>query len=91
MAAAGRTAAAFERACVDVVEAALLDGRVGQRFDGVVVDVDERDGAARGQVVLRDPAVRARVDGASLPLGERTKVTLAEASVRDRAVRFTLP
>jgi exoribonuclease R len=91
MAAAGRTAAAFERACVDVVEAALLEGRVGQRFDGVVVDVDERDGGGRGQVVLREPAVRARVDGISLPLGERAKVTLAEASVRDRAVRFTLP
>ncbi|MFP3713715.1 RNB domain-containing ribonuclease [Puerhibacterium sp. TATVAM-FAB25] len=91
MAAAGRTASAFERACVDVVEAALLGGRVGQRFDAVVVDVDERDGADRGQVVLRDPAVRARVDGASLPLGERAKVTLAEASVPARTVRFTLP
>ncbi|WP_328799008.1 hypothetical protein [Puerhibacterium puerhi] len=91
MAAAGRTASSFERACVDVVEAALLGGRVGQRFDAVVVDVDERDGVDRGQVVLRDPAVQARVDGASLPLGERVKVTLAEASVRDRAVRFTLP
>ncbi|WP_425955893.1 RNB domain-containing ribonuclease [Xylanimonas sp. McL0601] len=92
MTATGRTASSFERSCVDVVEAALLGGRIGQKFDGVVVEVEDHHGepANRGEVVLRDPAVRARVDGENLPLGQRTRVTLAEASVPERKVRFTL-
>ena len=92
MAATGRVANGFERACVDIVEAAILGHRVGQKFDGVVVEADSRDGkpATRGEVVLRDPAVRARVDGEALPLGERVRVTLTEASVTSRKVRFTL-
>jgi exoribonuclease R len=87
MAATGLKAARFEHACVEIVEAALLEHRVGQQFDGVIVEVD--DTARRGEVVLRSPAVRARVDGESLPLGERVRVTLAEACVADRRVRFT--
>jgi len=91
MAATGRLASGFERACVDIVEAAILGHRVGQRFDGVVVEAEARDGKpARGEVVLRDPAVRARIDGEHLPLGERVQVTLTEASVTERRVRFTL-
>nr|WP_246253775.1 RNB domain-containing ribonuclease [Isoptericola chiayiensis] len=94
MATAARRAAAFERACVDIVEAALLAPRVGRRFEGVVVSADGEPGAdvvRRGEVMLREPAVRARVQGTELPLGERTKVTLAEASVAERRVLFTLP
>lgn len=92
MASTGHTAASFERSCVDIVEAALLQGRVGQQFDGVVVEVEDHHGKPtnRGEVVLRDPAVRARVDGDDLPLGRRAKVTLAEASIPGRSVRFTL-
>ena len=101
MSGAAATAGVFERAAVEIVEAALLQHRIGQRFDGVVVEVSERkDGAppTRGEVLLRDPAVRARVDlaepGASgtagLPLGERVRVTLAVADVKQREVRFTL-
>ncbi len=92
MAGTGRLANSFERACVDIVEAALLGRRVGQQFDGVVVEAESRDGkpATRGEVVLRDPAVRARVDGENLPLGERVRVKLTEASVAERKVRFQL-
>ncbi|WP_353050465.1 RNB domain-containing ribonuclease [Cellulosimicrobium sp. Marseille-Q4280] len=105
MARTGQRASSYDRAIVDVVEAALLSGRVGEVFDGVVVDVEddrERDrrrertgetGAGperRGQVVLADPAVRAPVEGADLPLGDPVRVTLREASVVDRRVLFTL-
>ncbi len=94
MAESGRRAAAFERSCVDVVEAALLTGREGRTYDAVVVDVDERrdgeDRPERGLVVLRDPAVRAPVEGRDLPLGERVKVRLAEADVARRRVLFHL-
>lgn len=101
MARTGQRASAYDRAIVDVVEAALLAGRVGEVFDGVVVDVEddrERDrrrerGAdtgtgRRGQVVLADPAVRAPVEGADLPLGDPVRVTLREATVADRRVLF---
>ncbi|MFE7405390.1 RNB domain-containing ribonuclease [Isoptericola sp. NPDC057559] len=97
MAAASRTAGAFERGSVDIIEAALLAGREGEGFDGVVVDVrgpakDEAEGGVqRGEVMLTEPAVRARVDGADLPLGERVRATLAAASVPERRVLFTLP
>jgi exoribonuclease R len=90
----GRLANSFERSCIDVVEAVLLQNRVGQRFDAVVIDSDtrRREAPFRGEVVLRSPAVRARVTGPEeLPLGEPVKVTLAEASVTDRRVGFTLP
>ncbi|WP_407319322.1 RNB domain-containing ribonuclease [Isoptericola halotolerans] len=100
MQSAAQRASAFERACVDIVEAVLLGSRVGRAFDAVVVDADPVPGGdgeprrARGQVMLREPAVRAAVlgaEGAELPLGERVRVTLAEASVAERRVLFTLP
>jgi exoribonuclease R len=76
---------------LDLVEASVLHGRVGERFDGVVVDVDG-NGQDRGVVVVRDLAVEApvttdRADG--LPLGEEVSVTLAEADLETRTVRFT--
>ncbi|WP_308292371.1 RNB domain-containing ribonuclease [Promicromonospora umidemergens] len=92
MAETGRRASSFERECVDIVEASLLADRLGEEFDGVVVDVDDdTKEEQRGQVVLRDPAVRARVTGPRLPLGDEVRVTLAEADVPGRRVMFTLP
>lgn len=88
MAAGDRRASAYERGSVDLVEAALLAGRVGEEFDGVVVDVRE-DGTS-GTVQLRDPAVRARVAGTDLPVGTGVRVRLAAVSVAERTVRFEL-
>jgi exoribonuclease R len=98
MARTGRRANAFERGCVDIVEAALLAGREGRTFDAVVVDVDDRregderagDRPQRGLVILRDPAVRAPVQGTDLPLGERVRAKLVEADVKQRKVLFEL-
>ncbi|MFG1703208.1 RNB domain-containing ribonuclease [Nonomuraea sp. M3C6] len=87
MAATGRRAGAADRACVDLVEAFLLRDRIGQPFEAVVIDVDERRGG--GQVQLADPAVIARCDG-ELPLGEQVTVRLAQADPATREVRFTL-
>jgi exoribonuclease R len=86
----GRRAHAYENAVLDLVEASVLQGRVGERFDGVVVDVDGEQG--RGEVVVRDPAVEASVTTdrpEGLPLGEEVSVTLAEADPATRTVRFT--
>ncbi|GAA3239854.1 RNB domain-containing ribonuclease [Nonomuraea helvata] len=87
MTATGRRAGAVERACVDLVEAFLLRERIGQAFEAVVIDVDERRGG--GQVQLADPAVIARCEG-PLPLGEQVTVRLTQADPATREVRFTL-
>lgn len=87
MAAAGRRAAGFERAVVEIVEAVLLADRVGEEFDAVVVDVHDDD---RGTVVIADPAVRATVVGTGLPLGESVRVRLTAADLDQRRVEFEL-
>ncbi|MFF0868823.1 RNB domain-containing ribonuclease [Nonomuraea sp. NPDC003560] len=87
MSATGRRAGAVDRACVDLVEAFLLRERIGQSFEAMVIDVDERRGG--GQVQLVEPAVIARCDGV-LPLGERVAVRLTQADPATREVRFTL-
>lgn len=89
MADGGRRAGAYERAVLDLVEAALLRDRVGERFGGVVVDVSSSGDAGRIQVAK--PAVSGRLEGRDLPLGVEVSATLAEASVQQRTVRFTLP
>ena len=86
MARTDRIANAAERAAVDLVEAVLLEDRVGRTFDAAVLDVDAK--RQRGTVALDEPPVRARCDG-PLVLGERTTVRLIEADpgTRTRAVR----
>jgi len=85
-----RQANAYEHAVVDLVEAATLADRVGQRFPGVVVSTDPDD-ARKGDAVVREPAVEAKVESEeSLPLGEDVQLVLAEADPANRRVRFTL-
>ncbi|UUN26608.1 RNB domain-containing ribonuclease [Streptomyces sp. FIT100] len=84
MAEGSRRAGTVERECVDLVEAAVLEGRVGEVFDAFVVDVREHEPDV-GTVQLRDPAIVARVDGggAALPLGEELPVRLTRAGPLD--------
>ncbi|HZC27429.1 MAG TPA: RNB domain-containing ribonuclease [Actinopolymorphaceae bacterium] len=88
MAEAERKAHQYERAIVDLVEAALLQSHVGGVFTGVVTEVDQRN--ARGTVQLQDPAVEASVAGKDLPLGNRVELRLVEADVVQRKVHFEL-
>lgn len=90
MARSGQRASSFERAGIDIVEAALLTGRVGETFRGVVVDVDSKD-PRKGLVVVDDPAVRGTVTSGShdLPLGESVEVELTEVSIESRKIRFS--
>lgn len=86
----GRRAHQYDSAVLDLVEAGVLQHRVGQTFDGVIVDVDDKD-EHRGTVTIQDPAVEARVTSdAALPLGTDAQVTLAQADVASRAVSFRL-
>ncbi|UXY27246.1 RNB domain-containing ribonuclease [Streptomyces sp. HUAS TT20] len=87
MAEGSRRAATVERECVDIVEAALLMDRVGDVFDGCVVDVDE-DRPTVGTVQLESPAVIGRIEGDRLPLGERLRVRLVQADPGAAKVLF---
>jgi exoribonuclease R len=81
MAAASRRAGQVDRAVVDLVEALLLEGREGERFEAVVIDDDV--------VQLRDPAVRAKVSGAPTP-GSEVVVRLERADPATRTVQFAV-
>lgn len=88
--ASGARARAYERQVVDLVEAGVLRGRVGEVFDGVIVDVDEKD-PGRGVVVIQEPAVETRLVGpAPLPLGTDVRARLTTADVAARTVELTL-
>jgi exoribonuclease R len=85
MAAADQHAHQVDHAVVNLAETVLLQDRVGEVFQGVVVEVEDD----HGEIQLRDPAVRARIDGSDLPLGEQVSVRLASADVAKRALIFT--
>ncbi|MGO4257462.1 RNB domain-containing ribonuclease [Marmoricola sp. RAF53] len=90
MARSGRRASAYENAVLNLVEAASLAGRVGERFDGVVVEADHDD-PRKGDAIVREPAVSAPVSSSGpLPVGEEIAMTLSEADVVTRKVRFTV-
>ena len=81
MSAGTRRAGAVERAVVDFVEAVLLAGREGERFDAVVID-DEL-------VQLRDPAVRGRIASGCPEPGTEVAVRLERADPATRVVEFS--
>lgn len=90
MASTGRTAGAYERGVLDIVEAALLEKHIGETFDAVVVEVDEKD-PTRGEVTVAEPAVEARVTSTQpLPLGAEVRVRLAEVDQVAGRITFTL-
>jgi exoribonuclease R len=90
MQASGRRARQYERAVLDLAEAAVLAPQVGGMFDGAIVEVAATD-PTKGRVILRGPAIEAGVSGSSpLPLGAEVRVTLVEADPIRRVTRFTL-
>lgn len=85
-----RRAHSYERAVLDLVESALLHDRVGQTFEGVIVELNDRD-SRRGVVTIQEPAIEARVVGPDpMPLGTDVRVKLTSADVASRTVEFTL-
>jgi exoribonuclease R len=93
-----RRAATAQRGAIDIAEAVMLSGRVGEQFDAAVLDVEERprrsheDGASRppsGVIAIDEPPVRARCQG-NLRLGERIRVQLIRADPDRRIVEFAV-
>ncbi len=80
----------YERMAFDMVEAGLLQHRVGESFEAVVVEVSEKD-RTRGTVTMAEPAVEAPVVSATdIPLGSEVRVRLTTADLAHRKVEFTL-
>ncbi len=84
MRSADQRARALDRACVDLMEAVILEQHVGEEYVGVVVD-ERRDYDA---VQLHWPAVRAHAVPGGLGLGKRVTVRLVEADPSRRRVQF---
>ncbi len=85
-----RRAGSYERAMLDVIEAGLLAGHVGEEFAGVITSVREDD-KRRGVVVLSEIGVEAPISGdRDLPLGTDVRVRLETADLATRKVAFHL-
>jgi exoribonuclease R len=85
-----RRANTYERGVLDLVEAVLLQDRVGETFRAVVVARGGKD-PREGKLMVEDPAVEAPVvsrDERPLPLGARVDVRLEVADPATRTVSF---
>ena len=82
MARADALAGRIDRAVIDLAEAALLEGRVGERFAATVLDADDRG----AHVQLRDVPAIVRAPAKGVAPGDAILVTLTAV---DRAARST--
>lgn len=85
MASAKGRESAVARAAVDLVEALLLQPRIGEVVGATVVASDED----RSTVVLAEPAVQVDVAGHALPLGENVQMRIDAADPIERRVQLT--
>ena len=79
-------AAQVDSAVVELAEAVALQCRVGDLFEGRVVDIDDRG----AKVQLCSDAVVTRMPVDSLELGEQVEMRLVEADPDRRLARFQL-
>ena len=83
----GRRASGVDHACVDLVEAVILESRVGDEFDATVTEV-RHDGAAVVQIV--DPAVVGVVRPAPPEAGVHVRVRVDATDPLRRTTTFSL-
>ena len=79
-------AAQVDAAVLELAEAVVLSGRVGEIFDGTVTDIDQRG----ARIQLKDPAVITRVAVNGLEIGASIRLRLDEADPARRLARFSL-
>ncbi len=84
MARADRMGGQIERAVIDLAEAVMLGGHVGQSFPAIVTDVTERD----VRIQLSDFPVVARVSGHGMAPGDALTVRLTAADMEKRRLAF---
>ncbi|WP_051062752.1 RNB domain-containing ribonuclease [Ilumatobacter nonamiensis] len=71
-----------DRAAIDLAEAILLDDRVGQSFDAVVTDEDDRG----ARIQIGDPAVVTRTVARRVDPGDAVRVKLTAVDVAERSI-----
>ncbi len=81
---ADRRAGRVDRAAVDLAEAVVLADRVGEVFDAVVTDEDDR--GVRFQVI--DPAIVGRVVARRVDPGDDIKVKVVDVDAAQHRVEF---
>ena len=83
--AADSLGASADRESIDLTEAVVLEDRVGERFDAVVLA--QADGKRPARIFIEEPAVLASCDGTP-EQGTRLPVTLTAADPVERKVSF---
>ncbi len=89
MAAAGRSANAYEQGVIDLTEALVLSSRVGEVLEGVLTDVNPKTGI--GTVQVAEPAVEIRVASRQNEVGREIRVRIDRVDVLDGRVIATRP
>lgn len=90
MQSSGQLAGRYEREILNLVEAGVLGPYVGETFDGVVIETDDRS-PAHGTILVRRQAIAAGITAEeALPLGDDVEARLVAADMDARAVRFKL-
>jgi exoribonuclease R len=85
-----RRASETNRACVDLVEALLMEPLVGTTLAGTLISAGERD-HGRGMVQFHDPIVILSVDGAAPEhVGQRVSCRIDAVDVAHRRVAATV-
>jgi exoribonuclease R len=85
MAHASGTTSQFEHRSLDMVEAALMSGRIGEVFDATVIS-QSKTGSS---IQLVEPAITGRCDGQP-PLGSRVRARLVQADIATGTTLFAL-
>ncbi|MGA9279464.1 MAG: RNB domain-containing ribonuclease, partial [Ilumatobacter sp.] len=71
-----------DRAAIDLAEAILLEDRVGQTFDAVITDEDDRG----ARIQIGDPAVVTRTVAHRVDPGDPVRVKLTAVDVAERSI-----
>jgi exoribonuclease R len=87
MARADAKAGQVDSAVLELAEAVVLAGRIGEQFDGTVTDIDKKRGA---RVQICEPAVMTRVPPEGLSVGSTVRLRLTEADPLQRLTRFAV-
>jgi len=74
----------IERAVIGLAEAMMLEGRIGEHFDAVVTDKDDRG----ARIQLCDHPVVERVNVGELGPGDALQVRLTKVDVKKRRIKF---
>ena len=77
----------LERALLDITEVLILEHHVGETFEGVVVNLNDRRNEATVQIP--EPAVVARIPAGGLTLAEQVKLRLDDTDRETRQVTFS--